>query len=131
MEEIEVVLDGPNRELEWIGSSLDDLRAFPKRFRSAMGRALRIVQKGETHHRSKPMKGFGNYRVSEIALNSSDGAFRVIYTVRFQDAIYVLHSFQKKSKRGKQTPKSEIDLIRRRLKLAEEIHASKTLQDRK
>lgn len=80
-----------------------------------MGFALYVAQAGETHHSAKPLHGLGS-GVMEIAASDRSGTFRAVYTVSFQDSIYVLHAFQKKSKSGIATPKAEIDLVRRRLK---------------
>lgn len=103
----------------WIGSSLRDLRAMPEQVRRDIGQALYTAQQGETDPAAKPLKGFGGTRVMEIVERDRSGAFRAVYTAQLGDAIYVLHVFQKKSKRGIATPKQDIDLIRRRLAEAE------------
>jgi len=103
----------------WVGSSRDDLRAMPDQVRRDIGQALYAAQQGATDPAAKPLKGFGGARVMEIVERDRGGAYRAVYTVQFADAIYVLHVFQKKSKRGIATPKQEIDLIRRRLAVAE------------
>jgi phage-related protein len=103
----------------WIGSSRDDLRAMPDQVRRDIGQALYAAQQGATDPAAKPLKGFGGARVMEIVERGRDGTFRAVYTVQFADAVYVLHVFQKKSKRGVATPKQDIDLIRRRLAVAE------------
>ena len=84
-----------------------------------MGKALYAAQRGETDPAAKPLKGFGGTRVMEIVERYRTDAYRAIYTARFEDAVYVLHVFQKKSRRGRATPKHEIDLIRQRLNEAE------------
>lgn len=89
-----------------------------------MGYALFEVQKGKKPLSAKPLHGFGGANVLEIVENSCQGTYRAVYTVRFEKAIYVLHCFQKKSKKGIATPKQEIDLIWRRLKTAEEDYRS-------
>ncbi|MDI1344646.1 MAG: type II toxin-antitoxin system RelE/ParE family toxin [Pseudolabrys sp.] len=96
-----------------------DLRSLPAQVRRDIGQALYTAQKGETDPAAKPLKGFGGARVMEIVENDRSGTYRAVYTVQFGDAIYVLHVFQKKSKRGIATPKQDIDLIRRRLAEAE------------
>jgi phage-related protein len=106
----------------WIGSSLRDLRAMPEHARRDIGQALYTAQQGETDPAAKPLKGFGGARVMEIVERDRSGAYRAVYSVQFADAIYVLHVFQKKSKRGIATPKQDIDLIRRRLADAERDH---------
>lgn len=107
------------RPVIWIGSSLRDLRAMPEQVRRDIGQALYTAQRGETDPAAKPLKGFGGARVMEIVERDASGAYRAVYTVQFTEAVYVLHVFQKKSKRGIATPKQDIDLIRRRLAEAE------------
>lgn len=107
------------RPVIWIGSSLRDLRAMPDQVRRDIGQALYTAQQGETDPAAKPLKGFGGARVMEIVERDASGAYRAVYMVQFADAVYVLHVFQKKSKRGIATPKQDIDLIRRRLAEAE------------
>ena len=80
---------------------------------------------GETPPIAKPLKGFGGAGVLELIEDDRTGTYRAIYTVKFGEAIYVLHVFQKKSKRGIGAPKHDIDLVKERLKRAEEIHAQR------
>jgi phage-related protein len=103
----------------WIGSSRDDLRAMPDQVRRDIGQALYTAQQGATDPAAKPLKGFGGTRVMEIVERDRSGTYRAVYTAQFGDVIYVLHVFQKKSKHGIATPKHDIDLIRRRLSVAE------------
>jgi phage-related protein len=103
----------------WIGSSLRDLRALPPEVRRDIGQALYTAQQGGADPAAKPLKGFGGTRVMEIVERGRDGTYRAVYTEQFADVVYVLHVFQKKSKRGIATPKQDIDLIRRRLTEAE------------
>lgn len=84
-----------------------------------MGYALYRAQIGAKHESAKPLKGFGGAGVLEIVTDHVGDTFRAVYTVRFANAIYVLHAFQKKSKTGSKTPQEEIDLVERRLKVAE------------
>jgi phage-related protein len=107
------------RPVIWIGSSLRDLRGLPQEVRRDIGQALYTAQQGATDPAAKPLKGFGGARVLEIVERDRSGSYRAVYTAQFADAIYVLHVFQKKSKRGIATPKQDIDLIRRRLTEAE------------
>ena len=107
------------RPVIWIGSSLRDLRGLPQEVRRDIGHALYTAQQGATDPAAKPLKGFGGARVMEIVERDRSGSYRAVYTAQFADAIYVLHVFQKKSKRGIVTPKQDIDLIRRRLAEAE------------
>ena len=110
------------RPLIWVGSSRRDLRGFPRQVRRDIGQALYAAQKGETDPAAKPLKGFGGRFVVEIIADHAGDTWRAVYTVRFPEAIYVLHAFQKKSKRGISTPKKDIDLIHRRLAEAERLH---------
>jgi len=77
-----------------------------------MGYALELAQGGGKHPDAKPLRGFGGTGVVEIVVDFDRNTYRVVYTVRFRDAVYVLHTFQKKSKRGIKTPKHEIGLVR-------------------
>src|SRR6202165_4327733 len=110
---------GP-KPTEWIGSSRDDLRVFPDEVRRVMGFAINDAQNGDEHPRAKALKGFGGRSVLEVVDDEDGDTYRAVYTVRFAGAIYVLHAFQKKSKRGIATPKTELDLIKQRLKRARE-----------
>ena len=110
------------RSIAWVGSSRRDLRRFPKPVRLDMGRALYAAQRGETDPAAKPLKDFGGARVMEIVDRHDTNTYRAVYTAEFDEAIYVLHAFQKKSTRGTATPKHEIALIRSRLADAERLH---------
>lgn len=111
------------KPLFWIGSTKRDLREFPDDVQDGMGHALDIAQTGKKHHDAKPLSGFGGAGVLEIVEDYAGDTYRAVYTVRFAGAIYALHAFQKKSKKGIETPKQEIDLIKARLKKAEEHYA--------
>jgi len=110
------------KPLKWIGSSRKDVRSFPARVRCEIGHALYAAQKGDTDPAAKPLKGFGGRGVVEIATDYRGNTWRSVYTVRFEGAVYVLHAFQKKSKRGIATPQMELELIRQRLAEAERDH---------
>src|SRR5438270_8934006 len=112
------------KPVEWIGSSREDLRAFPGEVREVMGEALYRAQQGDEHPAAKALKGFGGRSVLEIVDSYRRDTYRTIYTIKFENAIYVLHAFQKKSKQGIATPQHEIDLIKARLKRAEEHYRS-------
>lgn len=84
-----------------------------------MGFAINDAQNGDEHPRAKALKGFGGRAVLEVVDDEDGDTYRAIYTVRFAGVIYVLHAFQKKSKKGIQTPKREIEIIKVRLKTAE------------
>jgi phage-related protein len=101
---------------------LRDLRDFPDEVRRNIGYALQFAQAGTKHPSAKPLHGFGGAGVLEIVEDHAGDAYRAVYTVRFAEAVYVLHAFQKKSKSGIQTPKKEIGLIRNRLRRAEQEH---------
>ena len=103
----------------WIGSSRRDLREMPQQVRRDIGQALYAAQQGVTDPAAKPLKGFSGARVMEIVERYRRDAYRAVYTAHFDNAVYVLHVFQKKSKSGIATPKQEIELIRRRLAEAE------------
>ncbi len=96
------------------------MKTFPRPVRRRIGQTLYAVQDGEEYPSVKSLKGFGGRAVLEIVAPYHGDTFRAVYTVRFQDVIYVLHAFQKKSKKGIATPKKEIDLIRQRLVAAEQ-----------
>lgn len=108
-----------DKEIIWVGDSKDNLRAFPEDVKDVMGFALRLAQQGGKHPAAKPLKGFKGAGVLEIVEDYDGDTYRAVYTVRFKGRIYVLHAFQKKSKKGIQTPKIVMDLIRERLKRAE------------
>jgi phage-related protein len=108
-----------------MGSSRKDLQRFPKEVRADMGHALYAAQRGETDPAAKPLRGFGGTRVMEITDRHHTGTYRTVYTAQFASAVYVLHSFQKKSKRGIATPHKELELIRQRLAEAERVEKSR------
>jgi len=87
-----------------------------------MGTALNSAQLGGKHPAAKPLSGFGGAGVLEIVDDFDGETYRAIYTVKFANIVYVLHVFQKKSRKGIETPKNEIDLIRRRYRFAEAAH---------
>jgi phage-related protein len=108
-----------------MGSSLKDLRAFPDDVQDTIGYALYLAQTGARHGQAKPLKGFGGAGVLEVVEDHDGNTYRAVYTVRFPAAVYVLHAFQKKAKRGIATPKRDLELIERRLSAASE-HARGT-----
>src|SRR4051812_14751552 len=103
----------------WIGSSRDDLRAFPNEVRRVMGVAINDARNGEEHPRAKALTGFGGRSVLEVVDDEDGDTYRAVYTVRFAGIVYVLHAFQEKSKKRIATQKRDIELTRARLKLAE------------
>jgi phage-related protein len=110
---------GGLKPVRWVGSSLTDLRSFPTEVQRGVGYAIYAAQKGERDPAAKSMKGFGGSSVLEIIAPLDGDTFRAIYTVRLKNVIYVLHAFQKKSKTGRTTPQREIEMIHRRLAVAE------------
>src|SRR5713226_5815983 len=121
-----------SKPLFWVGSSRKDLKRFPVEVRRLMGFALWQAQCGRTHVDAKPLKGFGGSGVLEVIEDHDRGTYRVVYAVKLAGAVYVLHSFQKKSKKGVETPKHELELVGKRLKIAEELHAEwRATQERK
>jgi phage-related protein len=107
------------KPLVWIGSSKKDLMALPTEVRKFFGHALHFAQRGDRHDAAKVMKGFGGAGVLEVVEDDAGGTYRAVYTVKFEEAVFVLHCFQKKSKQGIATPKVDMDIIRARLKIAE------------
>lgn len=108
------------KRVDFIGSSREELRKFPEDVKQNIGYALFEAQRGQKPQVAKPLKGFSGAGVLEIVENFSSGTYRVVYTVRFQKVVYVLHCFQKKSKHGIKTPQQDINLIKQRLKMAED-----------
>lgn len=104
----------------WAASALKDLRGLPEEVRGVAGFALYQAQLGGKHPDAKPLQGFGGARVLEIVINEDKDTYRVVYTTKIEDAIYVLHAFEKKARRGRKTPDHEMKLIKQRLALAEE-----------
>ena len=100
----------------WVGSSREDLREFPELVQDHIGYALYVAQRGGKHRDTKTLTGIGGAGVVEVVKDYRGDTFRAVYTVRFAEAVYVLHAFQKKSKRGRETPRLDIELIKRRLR---------------
>jgi len=106
------------KPLKWIASSYKDLMALPRGAQRLFGHALSLAQAGRRHVDAKVLKGFGDAGVLEVIENDEGGTYRAIYTVRYEEAVFVLHCFQKKSKRGIETPKEDLNIIRERLRRA-------------
>ena len=115
------------KPLIWIGSSYQDLVILPDEVKRGFGYALSLAQLGLRHSSTKILQGFGGSGVIEIIENNQSGTYRAVYTVNYVQAIFVLHCFQKKSKKGIATPKEDRDLITVRLKMAAKI--AKELED--
>lgn len=108
------------KPLFWMGSSKKDLKSFPRPVQKRCGFALRHAQSGTKHPDAKPLKGFKGAGVLEVLEDHEGSTYRAVYTVRFAKAVYMLHAFQKKSKKGIKTPKHEIELVAKRLQMAED-----------
>jgi phage-related protein len=117
------------RELIYLGSSFDDLMDFPSDVREEVLFALEIALDGGKAPSAKPLTGFRGSSVLEVVEAFDGDAYRAVYTVRFRHAVYVLHAFKKKSKSGKATPRNDIAMIERRLKLAEADAAKRMKKD--
>ena len=108
------------KAVRFIGSSRADLKALPVQAQRDIGFALYEAQLGGKSYHAKPLKGFKGAGVLEVIEDLDGDTYRAVYTVKLLDAIYVLHVFQKKSKRGIATPQADLDLIKSRLKMAEQ-----------
>ena len=108
------------RPLVWLGNAKRNLQAFPKGAQKLIGDELQLIQFGGMPRDAKPFKGVGS-GVFEIGLRFEGDAYRTVLAVQLGDRIYVLHAFQKKSKKGIATPKPDADLIKQRYKEAKEL----------
>ena len=106
------------KPLKWVGSAKRDLDAMPEEVKDVFGHAIDVAQAGSKHLDAKVLTGFGSAGVLEVVEDFRSDTFRAVYTVRFAGWIYVLHCFQKKSRRGSKTPKEDLNLINLRLKAA-------------
>ena len=125
-----VKLVRPVRPLLWIASSKRDYGGFPARVQDTLGFELFLAQTGQHPPSAKPLKGLGGGTV-ELIEDFDGDTYRAVYTVRFGEAVYVLHAFKKKSKHGIKTPQGDIDLVKRRLKDAERDDAQRFKKERK
>jgi phage-related protein len=105
------------KPLYWVASSLKDLRACPDDVQDVFGYALHLAQIGDKHAQAKPLKGFAGAGTLEVVEDHDGDTYRAVYTLEVAGAVYVLHVFEKKAKRGIKTPKRDMDLIKSRLKL--------------
>ena len=110
------------KKVKWVGDSRRQVRNFPKATRIKVGGALSIAQMGGKDENAKPLRGVGS-GIFEIIVRYDTNTYRAVYTVKLGENIYVLHAFQKKSTRGIRTSKKDIDLIKQRLKMAQEMEA--------
>ena len=107
------------KPLHWVGSSKKYLLSMPNDVVDVFGFALHLAQSGKKHDQAKPLKGFGGASVLEVVEDHMGDTYRAVYTVKIAERVYVLHCFQKKSTKGIETPKQDMDLIRERLKAAQ------------
>ena len=105
-----------SKPLVWEGNSKGELLKFPRDVQRDIGHALYMAQCGEKYRLAKPLKGFGGAGVLEIIENHDGNTYRAVYTVKLEDAVYVLHIFQKKSKRGIRTPRRDMEIIKANFK---------------
>jgi phage-related protein len=112
------------KPLDWVGSSKRDFLAFPDPVKDEIGNALGIAQFGGKHGKAKPWKGQGP-GVFEVVENHDGDTYRAVYTVRFREVVYVLHAFQKKSPSGRRTAGTDVELIARRLKIAQQDYEAR------
>ncbi len=118
-----------DKPLLWIGSTLKDLRAFPEEVKDVIGFALSEAQSGGKHPDSKPLKGHKGAGVLEVVDDFDGDTYRAVYTVKMAGVVYALHAFQKKSKTGKATDQTDLEMIERRLKLAREDYERRKKRD--
>lgn len=109
------------KPLDWVGSSKKDFLDFPEPVKNEIGNALGLAQFGGKHPSAKPWKGQGS-GVLEVVEDHAGDTYRAFYTVRFKEVVYVLHAFQKKSPKGVKTAQVDVDLVERRLKVAQQDH---------
>jgi len=120
----------PLRPLLWVASSKRDYDQFPARVQETMGFELFLAQTGQHPPSAKLLRGLGSGTV-ELIEDFAGDTYRAVYTVRFSAAVYVLHAFKKKSKQGRKTPQSDVDLIKRRLTQAARDYAQRYGKERK
>lgn len=119
------------RKLVWVGSSRKDFLGFPEKVKFDMMLALSLAQDGRKALHAKPLVGFSGASVLEIVERDSSGTYRCVYTVKFRTAVYVLHAFQKKSRKGITTPKEDIEMIKHWFKRATEADAEIVAREKK
>lgn len=112
------------KPLDWVGSSKKDFIAFPEPVKDEMGNALGLAQFGGKHPSAKPWKGQGS-GVFEVVEDHDGDTYRAVYTVRFEEVVYVLHAFQKKSPKGIKTARLDVELVERRLKVAQQDYEAR------
>ncbi|MCC5615805.1 type II toxin-antitoxin system RelE/ParE family toxin [Nostoc sp. CHAB 5836] len=118
------------KALKWIGSALDDLKEFPEDVQDVMGYALDVAQHGRKHPDAKPLRNFKGGGVLEVVDDYDGDTYRAVYTVKFAGFVYLLHAFQKKSKHGIATSQQDIDLVKKRLKAAQEDYSEQATKEK-
>lgn len=114
----------PGKPVRWMGSAKEDLSAFPAEVKWRVGSAIWRAQIGSKADYAKPLRGFGGASVMEVVDDYDGETYRAVYTIQFAEVIYVLHAFQKKSRKGIETSKADLDLIHARL-----VRAKKDYQE--
>jgi phage-related protein len=117
-------LTAGEKPLDWVGSSKKDFLGFPEPVKEEMGNALGLAQFGGKHPSAKPWKGQGS-GVFEVVEDHAGDTYRAVYAVRFKEVVYVLHAFQKKSPKGIKTAQVDVDLVERRLKVAQQDYEAR------
>lgn len=110
------------RPILWVASSKRDFVEMPEDVVSDFGHWLSQVQKGKVPKTAKTLSGFGGAQIVELKKDHADGTFRAVYTIKYAEVVIILHAFQKKSKKGSETPKQDKELIHSRIKLAEILY---------
>ena len=110
------------REVIWLGDSLDQIHSFPEAVKKQVGFAVHLAQTGDMALNAVPLLGYKGSRVVEVVAPFDGNTYRAVYTVEYLEVVYVLHAFQKKSVRGKATPRRDVVLINSRLKDARAHH---------
>ncbi len=118
------------KAFKWIGSALDDLKEFPEDVQDVIGYALDVAQHGGKHPDAKPLRGFKGGGVLEVVDDFDGDTYRAVYTVKFAGFVYLLHAFQKKSKHGIATSQQDIDLVKKRLKAAQEDYLEQAAKEK-
>ena len=124
----------PEKPVEFVGSSEEVLASFPREVKQVLGFAIFQAQIGQKHPAAKPLTGHKEFKaasVIEVVEDYDSDTYRAIYTVKFAGVVYVLHAFQKKSKRGNETPRHEIEVIKSRLARAKEHYEQHYRKKRK
>jgi phage-related protein len=112
------------RPLDWVGSSKRDFLGFPDPVKDEMGNALGLAQFGGKHPSAKPWKGQGP-GIFELVEDHDRSTYRAVYVVRFKEVVYVLHAYQKKSPTGIKTARLDVELVARRLKIAQQDYEAR------